>query len=263
MKYIEQSQMNIFDNYAEFYDLIYHDKDYQGESNYINSLIKEYLPKAKTIFEMGCGTGIHALLMAEKGYEVYGVDISEKMVEKANLRLEKTPNLKGKVAFAYGDLRTVSLNKKFDVAISLYHVFSYQTKNQDLITALETADKHLNVGGLLIFDCWYGPAVLTNLPQVRVRRVESDDYFITRVSEPKNNFNANTVDIHFDVFVQHKKSKQINEFKEIHSMRYFFTPELEHLLGSAGFDLLSVQEWMTGGQPSEKTWGVCFVSRKR
>jgi SAM-dependent methyltransferase len=254
--------MNIFDNYAEFYDLIYHDKDYQGESNYIDGLIKKYLIDAKSILELGCGTGRHALLLAEKGYHVCGVDVSEKMVEKAKLRLEKINSLKDKVNFLPADIRTVRLNKKFDVAISLYHVFSYQTKNSDLIGTLDAAALHLNKNGLLIFDCWYGPAVMVNLPEVRVRRVESNEYLITRVSEPKNHFNENVVDVHFDVFVQDKKSKQISEFKEVHNMRYFFKPELEHMFEASGFEFLSAQEWLTGGAVSEKTWGVCFVARK-
>jgi len=262
MKYIEQSEMNIYDKYAEFYDLIYHDKDYQGEANYIDSLIKKYFSHAATIIELGCGTGKHASLLAEKGYQVCGVDISEKMVEDARVRLESCNKIKNKVKFYVGDIRSFNLDQKFDVAMSLYHVFSYQTKNVDILNTLKNAAQHLNKNGLLIFDCWYGPAVLCNLPQARVRRVESNDYFITRISEPTNHFNENAVDIKFDVFVEDKKTKQIIEFKEVHSMRYFFKPELELLLEQTGFELLSSEEWMTGGQTSEKTWGVCFVCRK-
>jgi len=254
--------MNIFENYAEFYDLIYHDKDYHGEANYIDSLIKKYLPMASTILEFGCGTGKHAMLLAKKGYGICGIDLSKNMIETANHRVAGKYDLKESVSFLFGDIRTVNLNKKFDVVISLYHVFSYQIKNQDIIDALKTASQHLNKDGLLIFDCWYGPAVLCDLPAVRVRRVESDDYLITRISEPKQYFNDNIVDINFDVFVQNKKNKQIIEFKEIHSMRYFFKTELELLFGQTGFELLKLEEWMTGDRASEKTWGVCFVCRK-
>ena len=37
----------IFEKYAKYYDLLYKDKDYKAESEYISSLIKKYMPKAK------------------------------------------------------------------------------------------------------------------------------------------------------------------------------------------------------------------------
>lgn len=254
--------MNIFDNYAEFYDLFYHDKNYQAEANYVDGLIKKYSSGARSIFEMGSGTGTHALLLAEMGYQVYGIDISERMVEMANQRLAVSTSLSNKIKFDLGDIRSTRLNKKFDVVISLFHVFSYQTKNEDLVNSIETASQHLNKDGLLIFDCWYGPAVLTNQPEVRIKRVESNDYLITRISEPKHNLNENIIDVYFDVFVQDKKNKQIGEFKEVHSMRYFFKPELEIMLKQQGFELLDLEEWITGKTPNKDSWGVCFVCRK-
>jgi hypothetical protein len=59
-------------------------------------------------------------------------------------------------------------------AFTIFHVFSYQTTNGDLVAALTTAKEHLNPDGILIFDCWYGPAVLSNKPTIRVKTIEDD-----------------------------------------------------------------------------------------
>ena len=67
---------NVFAKYSEYYDLIYTDKDYQKEVDYIDQLIQKYHPKAKTILDLGCGTGVHANLLAAKGYRVMGIDLS-------------------------------------------------------------------------------------------------------------------------------------------------------------------------------------------
>ena len=50
----------VFDGYSRYYDLLYKDKNYKSESEYISSLIKTHSPNAKKVLELGSGTGIHA-----------------------------------------------------------------------------------------------------------------------------------------------------------------------------------------------------------
>ncbi len=167
--------MKNFGEYAHYYDLLYRDKDYEKEANFVHGLIHKYSPNARTILELGCGTGRHAELLASKGYDVLGIDRSREMLEAANkrlIRLEKTAA--ARLSFDQGDVRTYRTDKSFDAVISLFHVMSYQTTNKDLQDVFETAKVHLNRGGLFIFDCWYGPAVLTDRPAVRVKRLEDD-----------------------------------------------------------------------------------------
>ena len=69
--------MAVFDRYAQYYDLFYREKDYRGEVDYVDALIKRYATNdARTILDLGCGTGGHAVLLAQKGYHVTGVDRS-------------------------------------------------------------------------------------------------------------------------------------------------------------------------------------------
>jgi ubiquinone/menaquinone biosynthesis C-methylase UbiE len=50
----------VFNAYARYYDLLYNDKAYHSESAYIHSIIKQYVPNAKSVLELGSGTGAHA-----------------------------------------------------------------------------------------------------------------------------------------------------------------------------------------------------------
>jgi ubiquinone/menaquinone biosynthesis C-methylase UbiE len=79
--------MTVFSNYARYYDLLYQDKDYAGEANFIHGLIQKHTPNVRKIQELGCGTGKHAELFFKMGYEVLGIDISYDMLEAANRRL--------------------------------------------------------------------------------------------------------------------------------------------------------------------------------
>ncbi len=75
-----ESSHSVFDEYARYYDLLYRDKDYQAEADYVAGLIQRFNPKAQSILELGSGTGIHAALLAEKGFTVHGIERNAEML---------------------------------------------------------------------------------------------------------------------------------------------------------------------------------------
>lgn len=251
----------VFGRYAEYYNLLYSDKDYAGEAQYLHQLIQKHCSGASTILNLGCGTGRHDFELAMTGYGVTGVDLSEEMLKLANKQLEPINRTTVDLSFVRGDIRTVRLGRKFDAVISLFHVMSYQTLNEDLISAFATAREHLNDGGVFVFDCWYGPAVLTDLPVTRVKRLENDQMKILRIAEPVMHPNENVVDVNYQVFIANKATGEIEELFETHRMRYLFVPELEHMLAEAGFKLAAMREWMSENAPGVSSWGACFVAR--
>ena len=233
--------MKVFGNYSRYYNLLYKDKDYKGEAGFIHELIQQYSPGTKSVLDLGCGTGRHDFLLAEKGYAITGVDMSEEMIEVARQTTEKAGAAKGmSPSFHNGDIRTFRMDKKFDVTISLFHVMSYQTTNEDFLSALETAKAHLAPGGIFVFDFWYGPAVLTDRPAVRVKKLEDDQIQMIRLAEPVVFANKNLVDVNYTVWIKDKNSSITEEIKETHHMRYWFLPEIEHLIKEAGFEMLII-----------------------
>ncbi|MFB2982295.1 class I SAM-dependent DNA methyltransferase [Microseira sp. BLCC-F43] len=254
--------MQVFGNYASYYDLLYRDKDYVGEANHVHTLIQRYMPEAETILELGCGTGIHASLLADKGYQICGVDRSKEMLESAQQRLlTLSQEQASKLQFVLGDMQTVRLDKKFDVVISLFHVVSYQTTNQALQAAFATAKEHLKPGGIFLFDCWYGPAVLSDRPMVRVKRLEDEKIMVTRIAEPVLQPNQNTVDVKYQVLIRDRTTDAVEELREVHAMRYLFKPEVDWLFSQHEFDSIATGEWMTDREPGCNTWNVYFIGR--
>ena len=253
--------MNVFGNYARYYDLLYRDKDYVGEAQFIHRLIQTYAPDAENILELGCGTGNHAVLLAKEGYQIHGVDFSYQMLQKASDRLSQFPTqLVSKLEFSQGDIRTVRLDKQYDAVISLFHVISYQTTNEDLQAAFATVKAHLKPGGVFIFDCWYGPAVLSDRPTVRIKRLEDDEISVTRIAEPVMHPNDNLVDVNYQVFIKDKNTGAVDELQETHRMRYLFKPEVD-LLVAPQFESLECREWMTNRNAGFDTWSVYFMLR--
>jgi len=252
----------VFDTYARYYDLLYRDKDYAGEAEYVAAHIRKQAAKGKRILELGCGTGIHAEHLARMGYAVHGVDMSETMLAGAAVRKKGlSPEVAERLSFGPGDARTVRTGDNYDVVISLFHVVSYQITNVDLKAAFATAREHLKPGGIFLFDFWYGPAVLTDPPAVRVKRLEDSEIEVLRIAEPVVHFNENVVDVNYQVMITEKATGQVETFRETHHMRYLFLPEVVGYLEQHGFILEQAEEWGSGKVPGSDTWGVCCVAR--
>lgn len=249
--------MNQFgDLYSQYYDLLYSDKDYKSEVEYIDDLIKKSSDNANTILDMGCGTGRHAELLCYKGYIVHGIDLSEDMLKIAETRRS---GIEDKLSFSHSNIQELTLNKKFDIVVSLFHVMSYQNSNDELTKAFEVAKNYLNDEGVFIFDFWYGPAVLTDLPTTRVKRLENESIKVTRLAEPVLHAKKNIVDVNYDVFIENKKTKEIVEKNELHKMRYFFDTELELICEQVGLKIEKKYRWMSEDNPDFESWNVVWV----
>jgi SAM-dependent methyltransferase len=248
------SNSPVFDAYSRYYDLLYRDKDYVAESNYINDVLKRYEITGANILEFGSGTGKHGRLLAERGYQVMGIERSEEMVAQA---LQKNG-----FSSQQGDIRSVQLGRTFDAVISLFHVVSYQVSNEDVRAVFSRAAEHLQPGGLFVFDVWYSPAVYAQQPEVRVKRLADESIDITRIAEPVIYPNDNKVDVNFTIFAHDTKTDACQVLKECHPMRHFSLPEVDLFAESAGFERLTAEEFLSGSKPGIDTWGVCFVLRK-
>jgi SAM-dependent methyltransferase len=250
--------MKCFGDYSRYYNLLYKDKDYAGEAQYVHELIQKYRPGAKTILNLGCGTGNHDFEFAKLGYKVTGIDLSAEMLAAANNCLSTLNTQTSSLNFIQGDIRTVRLDITFDVVISLFHVMSYQTTNDDLHAAVNTAKTHLDLGGLFLFDCWYGPAVLTDPPVIRIKRLADDEIEVLRIAEPLMHYNENLVDVNFLVMITDKSTGAVEQIKETHRMRYLFMPEIDELARVNGMGKLFACEWMANCEPTVQSWGAIF-----
>ena len=253
--------MNPFEGSAEFYDDLYESKDYTAEAGHVDGLIKKYLPGAKSVLDLGCGTGRHAIKFAERGYSVVGVDRSPEMIARARGHRKQLPSqLRDRVSFEQGDIRRLQLGRQFDAVVALFHVISYQISNCDLLAAFTTAKMHLRENSVFVFDCWYGPGVLTDPPAVRVKRAQQGLGRLIRIAEPSMRINENLADIRYCFFVT-GEAQQCSEFDELHTMRYFFAPELSLALKMTGFHLVTLAEWMTGREPDASTWNISVIAQ--
>ena len=253
--------MTVFADYARYYNVLYKDKDYAAEARFILQCLQRNGSMPKTLLDLGCGTGRHALEMAGQGIAVSGVDMSETMLavgQKIISRSEVSPL----PALSHGDARNVRLQKQFDAVTSLFHVMSYQTTEDDALAVMHTAREHLVEGGLFLFDFWYGPGVLTDPPTLRRKIMEDEATRVERVASPVHRINDNVVEVHYTIDLISKKGGSKNHLEECHVMRYWFLPELRYLAREAGLKIVAEGAWMSSAIPEATTWNAWMLVRK-
>lgn len=249
--------MQVFQEYAYYYNLFYGNKDYQKEATIVDQFLQQNAcgECEKRILNIGCGTGKHDIEFNKLGYMVHGIDLSEDMISIAQKNRSESANMTYEVA----DARNFSVEKKFDFIVSLFHVMSYQNSNEDLHNVFDCVDKALSSNGIFVFDAWYGPGVLTDKPSVRVKRVEDEENLFVRLAEPIMHPNENIVDVCYDILVIDKRTNETKNIKEVHNMRYFFVPEIKELLSAHGMKLLAVYDCETLKAPDFNSWTTYFV----
>ncbi len=251
--------MAIFDKYPEYYDLFYNDKSYDKEALYVKEIIEKYsnlVPKG--ILDLGCGTGKHAHEFSKLGINVHGIDSSKTMIEIAKNSYSNNPSLTWEI----GDVSNIKTKNKFDSIVSLFHVMSYQTTDEQICACFDQVQNHLNDDGIFVFDFWYGPAVLKDEPYSRSKTVPLTNGYIKRTSYPKHISEENIVKVKFE-FEINQKEQVVETFEETHTMRYFFMPELEKMLQMNGLKILKALPWMQlDGSPSDDNWYICILACK-
>jgi SAM-dependent methyltransferase len=256
--------MSVFgEDYSEYYDLLYADKDYVAEVAFVRDIIQRHKPNARSILDLGCGSARHAVEFARAGLMVTGVERSSDMIARAKDRIGRlSPDLCGLLTLVEGDATNYAATTRYDVVVSLFHVVSYQTSNNALAGIFRCARLALSASGLFVFDFWYGPAVLTKQPAVRVRRVATPNVRLTRIAEPEHQFDRNVVNIKYTIMTVDQRNGRSEEVVEVHSMRYLFLPEIEMLASQHDFEVIEVGGWLTG-RLDEHHWSGYAAVRAR
>jgi len=242
-------------DYAAAYDELYQDKDYLAECDLIENVFRLYGQSAiRRVLDLGCGTGGHAVVLAERGYDVVGVDRSADMLERARART-------GVVRFELREIGSVDLGETFDAVVMMFAVLGYQVGNSDLQAALATARRHLRPAGLFFCDFWYGPAVLGQRPSERVKVIDTPSGQVIRVAAGELDTRHDLCMVRYHVW-HIEDGRVAREAREQHPMRYFFAPELELFLSAARLELVRLGAFPNlDDEVSDQTWNVALVAR--
>lgn len=251
---------NLFGKFAEYYDLLYKEKDYQQEASFIDKLIKGNTNLDKNeikILDLACGTGKHAFELSQKGYSVEGSDISNEMIKIAK---EKYRSTSAKIPFYNESFQTSNrINKKYNVIIAMFSAMNYLKSYKDFSLTLKNVKKLLHENGFFIFDCWNGNSVLKNYLPVKVKKVIANDLELIRITNTSINEISQLATLKFD-FMLIKNKVVVHEFSETHILRYYFAQEMMDLILANNFDIIHRCPFMNENDSiSTDDWNLSYI----
>jgi len=254
--------MNSYGNcYAKLYDIFYKDKPYAEEAAFVHSCLQEFGKRpTRSVLELACGTGSHAIELEKFGYEIAATDCSDSMLAVARQKAEK---LSSQVEFYNQDMRSLNLKKgPFDAAICLFDSIGHVVTNKALTQTLQGIHHHLHADGLFVFEFWNAGAMLCHYEPVRVRRWITEKSEVLRISETRVDHSRQACEVSYSIF-ELNNDGTYSQLKETQVVRYFLVQEMAALLGSNGFIPL---KWFAGFSASENimgdTWHILSVARK-
>ena len=244
--------------YAGAYDALYGDKDYDGECDLLEEVFRRFARfPIRTVLDLGCGSGSHAVRLARRGFSVTGVDRSLAMlaVAKAKAASDDLPT-----SWHEGDIRSLDLHREFDAVVMMFAVLGYQTEDQGVLDALATARRHLRRDGLLILDCWNGPAVLSQRPGDRVKEVPTGSGKIVRTASAALDVERHLCTVRYRL-LRLEGDRVTAETEEEHRMRFFFPREIELFLRTSGLRLVRLGAFPDFDRPAgEAAWNALVVA---
>jgi len=141
--------MDAYHNLAVSYDRLTNDVDYEATVDFYYEILKQEGLRPRTAVDLACGTGSVTAILAGKGLQTIGVDMSEEMLTVAS---QKAGDIHPAPWFICQSLQQLRLPRAVDLAVCALDSLDYITDPEDCREAIRRVYKYLNPGGIFIFD---------------------------------------------------------------------------------------------------------------
>lgn len=243
-----------YGKFAYIYDELMQDVDYLKWANYVEEIIIENNSECKKILELACGTGNVTIPMAQKGYNIVGVDISQDMLTIAkNKSIEKNLNL----LFIEQNMVELKLKEKFDTILSMCDGMNYITDINDLIQVFQNAYDVLEDEGLFVFDI---------SSYYKIKNILGNNTFGENLDDLsymwENYFDEESSIINMDLTFFIKDGKYYRKEEEYHVQKAYKEKEIIEELAKIGFKEIEVYDGFTFNKSKNDSERVFFKAKK-
>ena len=246
--------MDIYSRFANIYDELMVDFDYEDWFGYIRDIFDKYNKNPINVLEMACGTGNLSYYLAKEGYKLTCFDLSSDMLSMAYDKLRKYKNVK----IMNQNMIDFNLNQKFDSVIAICDSINYITEKEDLLKTFKNVWNHLEDEGVFIFDInsYY-----------KLKSIIGDNTFVDdreSIFYTWQNHYDNITDIceFYLTFFISDDGENFERFDEEHREKAYRTEEIIELLKEVGFKNIDCFEAFTFEEPTDKSERINFVATK-
>lgn len=249
----------LYEESAAYYDLIYEPiVDYERECDLLERIFREHATReVHRVLDLGSGTGNHALVLANRGCEVVGIDRQPAFVERAR---EKAQARSLSPRFVTGDMRRPGVDGPFDALICMFGAFGH-VPLADAESTLRGFRSRLVEEGLLVFEFW-NPAGARDGHESWLER-EEGDLRLVRLGVSHLAEDGQSLKLRLKHYVM--RGRRVEEiFEEGASMALYRAEAMKALLAETGFAPLAMLDWdaKVVEPASETNFRILAVARR-
>ena len=247
--------MEAYTSFAKVYDMFMDNIPYTEWAEYVAGLLKEYGVEDGLVLDLGCGTGSLTQILADKGYDMIGIDNSEDML---GIAMEKREETGQDILYLLQDMREFELYGTVKAVISICDSMNYILESDDLKEVFRLVNNYLDPGGVFIFDLntVFKYSKILGDSTIAENREESsfiwENYYYE--DECINEYNLS-------LFI--REGELYRKYEEMHYQRAYELEEIRRLIEEAGMEFITAYDAFTRNAPRTDSERIYVVAREK
>ncbi len=226
--------MSIYNSFADVYDIFMDNIPYDEWVDFIEKIWDKYDLKPELVCEIGCGTGNITQRLANKNYDMIGIDLSQDMLMVAR---DKNYDNETNILYLGQDMRSFELFGTVDCILSICDSLNYIKTEEDLLKVFKLVDNYLDPKGLFIFDLNTKHKFKNVYGQNTFTDITDKGAYIW-----ENNYNEDTEINEYNVtfFLKDEEESFYHKYEEFHEEKAHDVERVKALLEEAGLKVEGV-----------------------
>lgn len=247
-------KLEAYTGFAKLYDLFMDNIPYEEWSNYIYGLLNEYKVENGLVLDLGCGTGSVTEFLADKGYDMIGIDNSQDML---NIAMEKKEKSNLDILYLNQDMREFELYGTVKAVISICDSLNYIMEYEELVQVFKLVNNYLDPGGVFIFD------------MTTCKKFEKIGDSVIGENRPEGSFiwentyyedeKINEYDL--TIFEKLEDEKYIKH-SETHYQKVFSIKEIKKALEESGLQFVKAYDGLSRKRPNRNSERIYVIARE-
>lgn len=245
--------MEAYSGFAAVYDMFMDNIPYEEWCEYLSGLLKENGVTEGLVLDLGCGTGTLTELLADRGYDMIGVDLSEEMLQIA---MDKRASSGKDILYLLQDMREFELYGTVRAVVSICDSMNYLMEYEDLVQVFSLVNNYLDPGGIFIFDLntIYKYETLMGDQTIAEDREESSFIWDNFYDEEEQ---VNEYDL--SLFIR-EESGLYRKYTETHYQKAYSLDTVKKALLEAGMEFVNAYDAFTKNPPHEESERIYIIA---
>ncbi|MBT2646019.1 methyltransferase domain-containing protein [Bacillus sp. ISL-34] len=245
-----------YERFAYVYDELMKDAPYEKWLMILTAKLEQYGIDGRKVLDLACGTGEMTVELAQHGFEVTGVDLSDEMLLVAN---EKAVKLGLSIPLFQQNMAELEGLGQFDCVTIFCDSLNYLRDEEDIVKTFSRVHEHLKDGGLFLFDIH---------SIYKMEEIFRDNTFAVNGEEVSYIWDcfpgAEPYSVEHDLsfFVRDDESGLYDRFDELHYQRTYPVEQYKRWLEQAGFTVSEILADLEEAPLVTETERILFVASK-